>query len=575
MAKQNVEDIKAASHGLRGTIKKSLASTETHFEEHDYQLLKFHGTYQQDDRDQRTERRKQKLDKAWEFMVRTKQPGGVISADQYLALDRLCDDIANGTLRITTRQGIQFHGIPKVGLKDAISRINASGLTTWGACGDVVRNTMAPAAPYATPAHRDAQQLARELSETFLARTTAYTEIWLNGEKLDTETSAGNELEEPIYGRHYLPRKFKIGIAVPPQNDVDVYSQDIGFIPHAPDGEVEGYTLTAGGGFGMSHGKTETYPVLGKPLFYVQREHALDAAVAIVCTQRDYGNREDRKRARLKYLIETRGLDWFRKEVESRMKTRPEPPKPVHFDTVGDHLGWREQGDGKLFCGIRVEVGRILDTESCRYRTAFRTIAEKFSFPIRFTPNCNIIFADIEPGQRDAVSRALGEHGVNPDESLTEARRTAHACVALPTCGLALSESERVFPALMNRIDEILRDLGLENEPILFRMTGCPNGCARPYNADFAFVGRSPGKYAFYVGGSVAGDRLAGLEQKTIAFDDIPSAVRRHLEEFARDRQPGETFSQFWGRTHKNGDIPHPEQFHVELSERARRLGQA
>ncbi len=570
-----VEQIKEVSHQLRGSIAETLADpASTHFGEADYQLLKFHGTYQQDDRDLRTERKRANLDKAWSFMVRTKQPGGNISAAQYLQLDRLAGDIANGTLRITTRQGVQFHGIVKGTLREAMQRIHESGLTTWGACGDVVRNTMGPSSPFDTPAHRDATRLAQELSGRFLAKSSAYADIWLDGEKVQLDAGGATAVEEPVYGDLYLPRKFKIGIAIPPSNDVDVYSQDLGFLSDVgPEGEVRGYTVVVGGGFGMSHGQAKTYPVLAKPLFYVACEHAVEAAVAIVTTQRDHGDRSDRKHARLKYLIEDRGLEWFRAEVISRLAVPVEPARAVHFDSVADDLGWHPQGDGKWFCCIRVEVGRIRDIEGgARYRTVLRRIAEEFGFPMRFTPNTNILFFNIDPSQRGAVEALLAEHGIAGPDTFTEARKTSHACVALPTCGLSLAESERVFPGFMDEIDAVLRELGLEKEPILFRMTGCPNGCARPYNADFAFVGRAPNKYAFYVGGSIAGERLAGLEKKTLPGTDIAETVREYLTGFKAGRTEGETFTAWWGRARKNGEAPHPDQFHVELAERAERL---
>lgn len=575
MGKQNVEDIKVDSRGLRGRIVETLQSEASHFEEPEYQLLKFHGTYQQDDRDQRIPRKKAGEEKAWMFMVRSKMPGGRLTSEQYLVHDRMADDLGNGTIRITTRQGIQMHGVLKGGLKDTIARIKDSGLTTWGACGDVVRNTMSPAAPLDTPAHRDTLKLAEELSDRFLARSKAYVEIWLNGEKLEEPVAGGEEPEDPIYGKTYLPRKFKIGIAIPPRNDVDVYSQDIGFVPHLANGGVEGYTILVGGGFGMSHGMVKTHPSLAKPLFYVRRQHAVDAAVAIVTTQRDYGNREDRKQARMKYLIRERGLEWFRQEVESRLDAPTEEPKELHWETVADLLGWHEQGDGKWFCGVWVEEGRIRDSEEKgRWRTAFRTIAERFAPPIALTPNCNIIFCDIRPEDKEAIQEILDQHGVRGESTFSEVRKMGQACVALPTCGLALAESERVFPSVLDAIEPVMRELGIADEKILIRMTGCPNGCARPYNADIGFVGRAPGKYALFIGGSSAGVRLAGLEKKVVTVDEIPEALRPYLADFAKNRKDGETFSDFWGRTRENGPEPDPEQFHVELEERAKKLAE-
>jgi sulfite reductase (ferredoxin) len=564
MASKTVEEIKSESHALRGTIRETLTGEGSHFSDDEYQLLKFHGTYQQDDRDLRVPRKRQNLDKAWMFMVRSKLPGGALTAQQYLAHDRIAGDLGNGTLRITTRQGFQLHGVLKGDLQECIQRINESGLTTWGACGDVVRNTTAASSPLKDEAHLDAQRLAKELSDQFLAKTTAYAEIWLNGEHLNRET----EDVEPVYGKVYLPRKFKIGIAIPPRNDVDIYTNDLGFISNVENGKVKGYTVVAGGGFGMSHGKTDTFPALAKPLFYVSREHAVQAAVAVVSAQRDFGNRNDRKRARLKYLIDERGIDWFRDEVVQRLNAPYEPAKEVHWNTVSDVFGWQEQGDGKLFCTLWIEEGRIKDTEDRKWRTAFRAIAERFGFPLRLTANCNIIFHDIDPAAKENVTELLTAHGIPKPEDLTETRRLAQACVALPTCGLALAESERVFHLVLDKIDDILRDFGLSEEPILIRMTGCPNGCARPYNADIAFVGRAPGKYALFVGGSVTGERLAGLQEKTVTLEDIPARVRGLIEEFVQNRRESENFTNYWGRAHVNGPAPHPEQFHFELAQR-------
>ena len=567
MGSKSVEEIKAESHALRGVIQKTLFADASHFSDEEYQLLKFHGTYQQDDRDQRVSRKKQHLDKAWIFMVRSKMPGGALTAEQYLAHDRIAGELGNNTLRITTRQGFQLHGVLKGNLQECIRRINLSGITTWGACGDVVRNTVAPAAPFKDEAHLDAQRLAKELSDTFLAKTSAYAEIWLNGERLNADSTD----DEPIYGKLYLPRKFKIGIGIPPRNDVDIYTQDLGFISHQQEGRVQGYTVVAGGGFGMSHGKTETFPALAQPLFYIAREYAVKAAVAVVTTQRDFGNRTDRKQARLKYLINERGIDWFRDEVRKRLDVPVEPAKEVTWNTVSDLLGWHEQGDGKLLCGIWIEEGRIKDTEERRWRSAFREIAQKFGLPIRLTTNCNIIFHDIEPSLKGQIVEILDQHGIPKPADLTETRRLAQACVALPTCGLALAESERVFHLVLDKIDEVLKEFDLRDEPILIRMTGCPNGCARPYNADISFVGRAPGKYAFYVGGSVTGERLVGLYEKTVAIEDIPGRVRELIEEFVNNRQGGENFTTYWGRTHVNGAAPTPGQFHAEFAQREKK----
>lgn len=569
VGRSKVEEIKEQSGQLRGTIASTLAGGATHFEEEDLQLLKFHGSYQQDDRDLRAERKRLGEDKAWIMMVRCKAPGGDMTAEQWLLHDRIADELGNGTLRLTSRQGIQFHGVLKGHLREVIAQINRSGLTTWGACGDVVRNTVACATPLKTPAHIACQLLAREISRELLPKSTAYPEIWLDGERLPLQ--AGAEVEEPIYGKVYLPRKFKIGLAVPPQNDCDIYTQDLGLVCHANEEAVEGFTVLVGGGFGMSHGQTHTYPVLAKPLFFVRPEHVMEAVIGIISVQRDHGNREDRRVARLKYVIEKHGIDWFRGQVLSRIKVPTEPAREVRFETVGDALGWHEQGDGRWFCGVHVEHGRVKDGEKAKYRTAFRAIAHSIGCPVRVTPNSRILFYDIDPARRAEFEGILAANGIHDAAAMTEARKTCHACVSLPTCGLGLAESERVFGRVMDKIDAVLRELGLEKEPILIRMTGCPNGCSRPYNADLSFVGRAPGKYAFYAGGSHRGDRLVGLERKVVTEEEIPSIVREYLEDFVRGRHEGESFTDFWARTRATGDAPHPEQFHVEFAERAAR----
>jgi sulfite reductase beta subunit-like hemoprotein len=461
-----------------------------------------------------------------------------------------------------------------------------------GACGDVVRNTMGPAAPIKDAVHADTQNLTEEISQRFLWRSQAYADIWLDGEKLEPdwikdpevdpavrEATKAPEGNDPIYGKVYLPRKFKIGVAIQPCNDVDVFSQDVGLVPHVVNGAVEGYTITVGGGFGMSHGQLTTRPFLGQPLLYSKRANVVDAVEAIVTTQRDHGNRTERKNARLKYTVQSMGLDGFRAEVVRRLPgIETLPPKELKFDTVEDNLGWHEQGDGNLYCCVHVSMGRIVDREDGpKYRSCFAEIARTLDLPFIVTPNTNLIIAEVKPEQKAAVDAILAKHGVvHADEAgFTRARKVAHACVALPTCGLALSESERVLPGFMDKIDASLRELGLADEPILFRMTGCPNGCGRPYNADFGFVGRAPNKYAMFVGGSIRGDRLAGLEFKSLTGDEIPVKVRAILEEFKAGRKEGEIFADWFARTRTAGEAPTPEQFHVELAERAAKLAGA
>jgi len=587
MSKASVEEIKLESNGLRGQLAEQFADTSlSHVPDDSNILLKFHGSYQQDDRDKRAELSKQKLDKAWSFMIRSKMPGGRITAKQYLIHDDLCTK-AMGNLRLTNRQGIQLHGVLKGGLKEVIHNVCHSGLSTMGACGDVVRNTMGPAAPIKDAVHADAQKLTEEISQRFLWRSSAYADIWLDGEKVEPDwimdpavdpavraATTAPEGEDPIYGKVYLPRKFKMAVAIQPSNDVDLWSQDVSFIPHVVNGEVEGYTITVGGGFGMSHGQLSTRPFLAQPLFYVKRAHVVDATEAIVTTQRDHGNRTERKNARMKYTVQTMGIEAFRAEVQRRLPgIETFPAKELKFDTVEDNLGWHEQGDGKLYCAVYVSMGRIVDKENGpKYRSAFAELARTLDLPYIITPNTNVIIADIDPSQKDAVNAILAKHGVVHSDEMTRARKVAHACVALPTCGLSLSESERALPGIMDKIDPVLRELGMENEPILFRMTGCPNGCGRPYNADFGFVGRAPNKYAMFVGGSVRGDRLAGLEFKSVLGDDIPTKVREFLVAFKAERKDGEIFADWFARTRTTGEAPTPEQFHIELAERAAKL---
>jgi len=590
MSKASVEDIKLASAGLRGQLAEQFADTSTpNIPEDSNILLKHHGSYQQDDRDVRAERTKAKLDKAWSFMIRSKMPGGRITAKQWLIHDDLCEK-AFGNMRLTNRQGIQLHGVLKGGLKEVISNVCHSGLSTMGACGDVVRNTMGPAAPIKDAVHADTQTLTEEISQRFLWRSQAYADIWLDGEKLEPEWTQDPEVnpavreatkapegDDPIYGKVYLPRKFKIGVAIQPCNDADIYSQDLGLVPHVVDGAVEGYTLTVGGGFGMSHGQLSTRPFLGQPLLYAKRANVVDAIEAVVTTQRDHGNRTERKNARMKYTVQSMGLDGFRAEVVRRLPgIETFPPKELNFDSVEDKLGWHEQGDGKLYCAVHVSMGRIVDRENGpHYRSAFVDLCKTLDLPLIVTPNTNMIIADVAPDQKDAVDAILAKHGVVHADGMTRARKVAHACVALPTCGLALSESERVLPGFMDKIDEALRELGLEDEPILFRMTGCPNGCGRPYNADFGFVGRSPNKYAMFVGGSIRGNRLAGLEYKTVLGEEVPVKVRAFLEAFKAERKDGEIFADWFARTRTTGEAPTPEQFHIELAERAAKLAEA
>lgn len=563
--KSKVETVKEASHGLRGNLLEELASDAPSLTEESFQLLKFHGSYQQDDRDERRDRRKAGLDKAWQFMIRSKIPGGDLSRSQYLAHDNLATDLANGTLRLTNRQDIQLHGVLKASLRTCLQKLHDSGLTTWGACGDIVRNTTATAIPIMSQAHLAAQELAQEISRTFYAQSPAYSRIWLDGEEVTTTPDAPLE---PFYGEAYLPRKFKIGIAVPPNNDVDVLSNDVALIAVLQGEEIVGYNVHVGGSFGMSHGQTQTEPALAKPLLYVPKGEVLEMLGTIIGVQRDFGRRDDRKQARLKYLLRDRGIEWFRMEVANRRIQPLEPVRPAQLGSVADTLGWHEQGDGRFFVGIWVPDGRVADSPHRQYRKAFREICERFDLSLRISPNANFYLYNVAPEDHLPIDSILNTHGISTGTELTLARQMSHACVAHPTCGLALAESERVFQSVMDGIDDTLTELGLRNEPLLVRISGCPNGCSRPYNADFALVGRAPNKYALYVGGSYRGDHLAGLEHKSLELGSIQEFVREALFRFVRERLPSEAFGEFWRRVHNISAIPTAEQFHLERAER-------
>jgi sulfite reductase (ferredoxin) len=541
-----VERIKLESGGLRGTLPHELASDADHLSGEARQLIKFHGSYEQEDRDARKERKQAGLGPAYQFMVRSKVPGGVLTAAQYLVHDELAERLGNGTLRITTRQGIQLHGVVKGDLRAAIAGLNDALVTTLGACGDVVRNVVGCPAPLPGGAREQALAIVREISDRFLPATRAYHELWVDGEKVtDGETEAA---VDPVYGDQYLPRKFKIGFAFPDDNCTDVHTNDLGLLVIERGGRLAGFNLLVGGGLGRTHGKTVTYPRLAEPLGFATPDEVFEVATAIVEVQREHGNRVDRRRARLKYLLDERGIEWFRAEVE-RLLGRPlAAPLPVAVTGVHDHLGWHRQGDGRWFFGIFVENGRIADTPALRLRSALRAVARRFAPGFNLSTQQNVLLTGIAEDDRASVERLLAEHGLVPLHQISGPRRWSMACPALPTCGLALAESERVLPAVMDRLDTELARLGLAGEPVTVRMTGCPNGCARPYSAELAFVGRSLGKYAVWLGGSAEGTRLAKPWADLVPLDELVPTVLPLFERFARERSPGETFGDFHHR---------------------------
>lgn len=536
------EALKAASNFLRGTIAIGLEDPVSGaLAEEDAKLLKFHGSYQQDDRDLRLERQRQKLEPAYCFMVRVRMPGGVCTPAQWLALDELARAYANGTLRITTRQTFQFHGVLKRHLKPLVAGINRALLNTLAACGDVNRNVICHNNPYLTPVHGEVHRIARAISDRLLPRTRAYREIWLD-EKPGPDAPPD---DEPLYGPTYLPRKFKIGLAVPPWNDVDVFAQDLGFIAIAEGEGLLGFNVAVGGGMGMSHGEPATYPRLADVIGFCPPEKAVEVAEQVVKVQRDYGDRTNRKHARLKYTLDDRGLDWFREELENRLGWRLEAPRPFRFESTGDPFGWFQDREGNWHLTLFVMSGRVQDTGEARLMTALREIARRHDGDFRLTANQNVTVAHVKPADKSAIDRILGAHGVGLPGSMGALRLNALSCVALPTCGLAMAESERWLPALVGRLEGVLEKLGLQETPILLRVTGCPNGCARPYLAEIGLVGKSLGRYNLYLGASFTGERLNRLYRENLSEDEVVDVLAPVLEHYAASRNPGERFGDF------------------------------
>ncbi len=546
-----VEHIKAASRRLRGTIESSLADAPTGaIADDDTQLLKFHGSYQQDDRDVREERRLQKLEPAYSFMIRTRLPGGVCTTAQWLALDGLARTHGNGTLRLTTRQAFQFHGIVKRDLKATIAAINATLIDTIAACGDVNRNVIASANPVESRLHAEAYQWATQISAHLLPRTRAYHEIWLGEEKI-----AGTPEVEPILGATYLPRKFKIALVVPPVNDVDVFAHDLGFIAiiegaGAGGGvpRLAGFNVTVGGGLGATHGDATTYPLLAQVAGFIAPKDTLAIAEAVVTTQRDFGDRSNRKRARLKYTIEAMGLPAFVAEVERRSGVRFAPARPYAFTTSGDRFGWTRGYDGRWHLTLRIPSGRIADRDSARQLTGLRAIAGVHRGDFRLTPNQNLIIANVPADARRDIDALVLDHGLDLYARASGTSLNALACVALPTCPLAMAEAERYLPDFLAALEARLAHHGLAQVPVLVRISGCPNGCSRPYLAEVALIGKAPGRYNLHVGGDAAGTRLNVLYRENLTEAGILEALDPLLWQFANERLPNERLGDFLWR---------------------------
>jgi sulfite reductase (NADPH) hemoprotein beta-component len=547
-ALSEVERIKVESRFLRGTLAESLADPVTGaIAPADTQLIKFHGSYQQDDRDVREERRQQKLEPAYSFMIRTRLPGGVCTPAQWLALDALARTHANGTLRLTTRQAFQLHGVLKGELKRTIAGINATLLDTIAACGDVNRNVMCNPNPVDSRVHEQVYRWSVRLSEHLLPKTRAYYEIWLDEEKV-----AGGE-EEPIYGPTYLPRKFKAAIAVPPLNDVDIFSQDLGFIAIVEGGELVGFNVTVGGGMGATHGDAATFPRLADVIGFVRPEQLLEVAENVVKVQRDYGDRTTRKHARLKYTIEDRGIAWFVSELESRLGYALQPARPFAFEHNGDRFGWLQGHDGRWNLTLHIESGRVADLEGQRLLTGLREIAQVHRGDFRLTANQNLIIAGIPPEDRPAIEVLVEAHGLAGFRRASPLRRNALACVALPTCALAMAEAERYLPRVLGLLEERLAAHGLADVPLHLRITGCPNGCARPYLSEIGLVGKGPGRYNLHLGGDARGQRLNRLFRENVDEAGLLAALEPLFAAYASHRLPEERFGDFLVRSNLFG----------------------
>jgi len=538
------EAIKQQSRRLRGNLACDLAGAVTPFDKVGYSLLKFHGIYQGYDRDSATERKQRGDQKLWQFMVRVRIPGGRLTADQYLALDGLADRYANGSLRVTTRQSIQFHGVVKPGLKATIAEINHALLTTLAACGDVVRTVTTVPAPICDAVHRRLEDDARRLSTHLLPNTGAYHEIWLDGEKVTTD----NEVCDPLYGERYLPRKFKIGLAIPDDNTIDVLTNDLAIVALFDGERLTGYNFLLGGGHGMTHNRPETYPRLATPVAFIEPDDLLEAAAAVVRLHRDWGDRGNRRHARLKYVIAERGDDWARDRLSEDLGKKLNPCLVMPEFQVPDHLGWHEQGDGRLYLGVPVASGRIVDDERMLLRSALRDIVTRFRCNPILMPSQDIILRDINPADRAVITALLREHSVRLAEELLPVERWALACPALPSCGLALTEAERVREDIVDAIVARLERWGLERERLSVRITGCPNGCARPYTGDIGIVGRVPGYYSLYVGGDFEGTRLNQAIAERLDIAGLADALDPLFALFAGSRSSGEGFGDFCHR---------------------------
>ena len=556
------EYIKTRSNYLRGTIKEGLADLSTgSMSEDDQQLLKFHGTYQQDDRDLRPNRRKHKLDKAYSFMIRIRVPGGVATPQQWLETDRMATQFANGTIKLTTRQAFQFHGIIKSNLKRTIAEINQAAMDTIAACGDVNRNVMCNPNPYLSEVHAEVLKISQQISDHLTPATRAYHEIWLDGEKVEST----EEDFEPIYGKTYLPRKFKITIAVPPSNDVDIYANCLSFIAIVEQGKLVGFNVAVGGGMGMTHGAEDTYPRLADVIGFCTVAQVSDVSEKVVMVQRDFGCRTERKHARMKYTVDDYGPDWILAKLNEYLGYELGPVRDFKFEDNGDRYGWVEGVNGKFNLTLFIQGGRVLDTPSYPMRTGLREIAKIHDGDFRLTANQNLMIANVSAEKRPEIEKFLEQYGIKDSHLKSALRLNSLACVALPTCALSLAEAERYLPDLLTELEEVIEKAGLRHDAITIRMTGCPNGCARPYISEIGFVGRSPGGYNVYLGGGFAGQRLSKLYRENFPGTEIKELLAPIISRYAKERTEGERFGDFCIRAGYVAATEQGKDFHKNI----------
>lgn len=563
IGKSKNESIKDKSNFLRGTIKEGLQEIITgSLTEDDTQLTKFHGTYQQDDRDLRGGRRAKKMDKAYSFMIRVRVSGGVCTPKQWLDMDYLADNYANHTLKLTTRQVFQFHGVIKTNLRHTINAINKACLDTLAACGDVNRTVMATSNPDESELHADAYKLACNISDHLLPRTSAYHEIWVNDEQV---AGKSEDDVEPIYGKLYLPRKFKIVVAVPPSNDVDIYAHCLGFIAIAEKGKIVGYNVTVGGGMGMTHGDVETFPRTADVMAFCTPEQAVAVAEKVVMVQRDHGNRDERKNARFKYTVERLGVKKIRELVEGHLGYKLQDAKPFTFTSTGDRYGWTQGENGKWHCTLFIQNGRVKDTAEWKMKTGIREIAKIHKGEFRLTANQNLIIACVDDKDKPAIEKLLKEYKLDKFNH-SGLRLNSMACVSLPTCALGLAESERYLPDLVTQLENEFEKAGLRDDEVVIRMTGCPNGCARPYLAEIGLVGTNPNKYNLYLGAAFTGERLNKLYRKDVVDTEITNILRPIIQDYAKTREKGERFGDFTVRKGYVKATTAGNNFHKDLA---------